>query len=156
MGNSAPKPQGGGALRDGRVGAALDFDLTAGCRRTGSDVNRATARKSGGRVSETSTPMNTSGTFVDPHQYHDAISARAREIWRERGEPQGEDVEIWLQAERELVERGAIPSAPPTDLPLRRRRVRDDINENELGDRLADFGEPAERSPTSVDVPRGS
>jgi Protein of unknown function (DUF2934) len=32
----------------------------------------------------------------------DHVRERAREIWMERGRPEGRDVEIWLAAEREL------------------------------------------------------
>lgn len=34
---------------------------------------------------------------------HDEISRRARELWESRGQPLGQDDEIWLQAERELT-----------------------------------------------------
>jgi hypothetical protein len=34
----------------------------------------------------------------------DRIRVRANEIWRERGCPVGQDVEHWLEAERELAE----------------------------------------------------
>jgi hypothetical protein len=33
---------------------------------------------------------------------HDEISERARNLWQARGQPQGQDNEIWLDAEREL------------------------------------------------------
>ncbi len=76
--------------------------------------------------------------------YHDAISQRAREIWHARGCPEGSDVAIWLEAERDLTGRGLIPPAPPDS------GHRDDIDEEELADRLGDFGEPATRSATSL------
>jgi len=34
----------------------------------------------------------------------DRIRARAREIWEENGQPEGRDLEFWLQAEREFRE----------------------------------------------------
>lgn len=36
-----------------------------------------------------------------PHS-HETVSRRAREIWLRLGEPAGQDLTIWLQAEREL------------------------------------------------------
>lgn len=77
--------------------------------------------------------------------YHDTISQRAREIWHARGRPDGQDVEIWLEAERDLANRGLIPSAPPTT------EHADDIDEDELADRLGDFGEAPTRSSTALD-----
>jgi hypothetical protein len=34
---------------------------------------------------------------------HDRIAQRAREIWERRGCPQGQDREIWLEAEAQLT-----------------------------------------------------
>jgi hypothetical protein len=34
---------------------------------------------------------------------HDDIAARAREIWASRGKPVGEDLDIWLEAQREFL-----------------------------------------------------
>lgn len=33
---------------------------------------------------------------------HEEISQRAQELWRDRGSPEGQDNEIWLEAERQL------------------------------------------------------
>jgi Protein of unknown function (DUF2934) len=33
---------------------------------------------------------------------HDVIAERAQAIWRERGSPAGQDLEHWLEAERQL------------------------------------------------------
>lgn len=33
---------------------------------------------------------------------HDEVTQRAQEIWRQRGSPSGLDMEIWLEAERQL------------------------------------------------------
>jgi hypothetical protein len=41
---------------------------------------------------------------------HDQIAALAHEIWRERGSPDGSDVDIWLEAERQL--NGMPPTRP--------------------------------------------
>jgi hypothetical protein len=35
---------------------------------------------------------------------NEEISKRAREIWTQRGSPDGEDLDHWYQAERELLE----------------------------------------------------
>lgn len=37
-----------------------------------------------------------------PPATHDQIAQRAREIWHARGEPAGQDIEIWFEAERQL------------------------------------------------------
>ena len=36
---------------------------------------------------------------------HETIVQRAREIWLQLGQPDGQDLAIWLEAERELSER---------------------------------------------------
>ena len=43
--------------------------------------------------------MNTTHT-------HEEIAKRARKLWQEQGQPQGRDVEIWFEAERQLAENG--------------------------------------------------
>ncbi len=35
---------------------------------------------------------------------HEAIAARAREIWESRGRPTGEDLDIWLEAQGQVIE----------------------------------------------------
>ena len=52
-------------------------------------------------------PIPTTMT-TDPT--HDEITLRARSLWEERGQPSGQDDDIWLQAEREL--RGRSNRAP--------------------------------------------
>jgi hypothetical protein len=96
--------------------------------------------------------MKTTDVTQSAQQYHDSISQRAREIWRERGRPLGEDVEVWLEAERDLVARGLIPSAPPPASRSGRRTkvAADEIDERALSDRLAGFGGSDSRSPTSA------
>jgi hypothetical protein len=44
---------------------------------------------------------------VNPAPSHDAISSRARTLWEGAGSPDGEDLNHWLQAERELNEESA-------------------------------------------------
>ena len=97
--------------------------------------------------------MNTTHEpHVSAEAYHTAITERAREIWRARGRPKGQDVEIWLEAERDLVSQGKIPTSPPSE-PVREANATD-INENEVLDRLDAFAEPPPRSATSVDLTR--
>jgi hypothetical protein len=43
-------------------------------------------------------PAPTAATFS-----HEQIAERAREIWEQRGHPQGEDEKIWLEAEVQLT-----------------------------------------------------
>ncbi len=92
------------------------------------------------------------GTHVSAQAYHDAITERAREIWRARGRPKGEDVEIWLEAEQDLVSQGKIPSAPPAE-PKRSQRSTA-IAQDEVLERLDALAEPPPRSPTSVNLTR--
>lgn len=44
---------------------------------------------------------------------HDTITQQARELWEQRGRPQGQDVAIWLEAERQLQARAAETAADP-------------------------------------------
>lgn len=41
---------------------------------------------------------------------HQSISARARSIWQNRGHPSGNDLAIWLQAEKLLTVEGRTPA----------------------------------------------
>lgn len=41
---------------------------------------------------------------------HEEITRRARSLWQERGCPAGRDIEIWLEAERQIGQ-----AAPPDD-----------------------------------------
>jgi hypothetical protein len=54
-----------------------------------------------------------------PPPTREQISALAHELWRERGCPEGSDVDIWLEAERQLnggsvakQQRDPIPADP--------------------------------------------
>ena len=42
-----------------------------------------------------------------PLPNHEAVAARAREIWEARGCPSGQDLEIWFAAEGELFGRSS-------------------------------------------------
>lgn len=64
--------------------------------------------------------MNTSDSTPSPlPPTPEQIGQRAREIWRERGEPSGQDVEIWLEAERQLAtpDAGTTTAAPAATAP---------------------------------------
>jgi hypothetical protein len=44
------------------------------------------------------------------------IAHRARALWQERGQPTGQDTQIWLEAERQLSTPAAAPNLPsPTE-----------------------------------------
>ena len=42
---------------------------------------------------------------LDARRTKEAISTRAREIWEQNGRPSDRDLEFWLQAESEIIER---------------------------------------------------
>ena len=42
---------------------------------------------------------------LDARRTKQAISTRAREIWEQNGRPSDRDLEFWLQAESEIIER---------------------------------------------------
>ena len=39
------------------------------------------------------------------HRADEEVKARARELWEQNGCPAGRDLEFWLQAEAEIIER---------------------------------------------------
>ncbi len=43
-----------------------------------------------------------SSPFAEITPTHDQIAARAQSLWREMGQPESRDEEIWLEAERQL------------------------------------------------------
>jgi hypothetical protein len=92
--------------------------------------------------------MNTSFRS-SPVISHDAITARARDIWLSRNRPIGMDEEIWFEAERQLAAELRARTGPVSN--KRTPKVAVDIDEQALADRLADFGEAASRGPTSID-----
>ena len=47
---------------------------------------------------------HVAATANSPAQIHDAISARAYELWEKQGQPENQSDALWLQAERDLVE----------------------------------------------------
>jgi hypothetical protein len=89
-----------------------------------------------------------------PPPTREQIAALAREIWEERGRPEGSDLDIWLEAERQLEGEGTP-----------RRGIRDDIPADlanpdpdhdpainpPLEREIADIGQKrGDRSPTSL------
>jgi hypothetical protein len=50
---------------------------------------------------------NVMKTKANTPPSHDAISGRARTLWEAAGRPDGEDLNHWLQAEKELNEESA-------------------------------------------------
>jgi hypothetical protein len=100
--------------------------------------------------------MKNSPSSVSAPVSQEEISQRAREIWLSRGSPVGQDVEIWLLAEREL--------SPPLTTSGRRtgRKSRPSvagknadpevIDVGAVEESLSRFGEPPQRSPTAVDL----
>jgi len=64
----------------------------------------------------TQNPTSNSNSYPS----RDAIEQRAREIWEQRGRPDGQELDHWYQAEKELLEmrntaekRGAAPPPKP-------------------------------------------
>lgn len=92
---------------------------------------------------------------IPPPPTHEQIAALAHEIWHERGSPEGSDVDIWLEAERQL--KGAPPTRPIADeIPADPDRVGtdDDPALNPSTDReIREIGGPLEqRSPTALNL----
>jgi hypothetical protein len=91
-----------------------------------------------------------------PALTHDEIADRAREIWITRGSPVGQDCEIWYEAERQLAfARGSGQSPVPSNRRTEKRpragaNAADDINDDELVERLDSVGASPRRSPTSL------
>lgn len=90
-----------------------------------------------------------------PSPTHEQIAALAHELWLERGCPEGSDIDIWLEAERQL--RGMPPGQLERDpIPADPDRIDPDVDpalnpeeDREIG-RFA--GRPNPRSPTDYDV----
>lgn len=73
------------------------------------------------------------------------IADRARTLWLAQGAPTGRDLDIWLEAERQLVTERAVDSA--SFRTTRRRRgewsiAADEIDETELVERMDAATEP--------------
>ncbi|WP_256468241.1 DUF2934 domain-containing protein [Bradyrhizobium sp. 150] len=72
------------------------------------------ARRLASRVTDVTTSQLLTAFAEDiGHKLQDLLSAerrraihmRAQELWEEAGRPEGRDLEFWLQAERQLLER---------------------------------------------------
>lgn len=54
------------------------------------------------------------GVSETPADREERIRERARRIWRELGQPTGQDVEIWQEAERQIgLDEDTRPDPPP-------------------------------------------
>ena len=92
---------------------------------------------------------------------HADITARAREIWMERGSPSGQDEAIWLQAEQEIIARRKTVSTAAASQPIRangngkgkrvKSTVSNSIDEGALQNALDSVGN-LPRSPSSVNL----
>jgi hypothetical protein len=77
-------------------------------RTTGTGTRRGQAAKgktAGAKPSGGMEAGAATATVAAPVPTHDQIAQRAREIWERRGCPQGQDREIWLEAEAQLTKR---------------------------------------------------
>lgn len=101
-------------------------------------------------------PMrNTQPTSATPRPAtQEQIAALAHELWRERGCPEGSDIDIWLEAERQL--NGAPPTQRRHDsIPADMHQLDSDsdpaLNPN-IDRQLKNLGGSDKRSPTSFGV----
>jgi hypothetical protein len=71
--------------------------------------------------------MNPISATMERSFTHEEISRRAREIWHTRGQPSGQDDEIWFEAERTLAQEAAgrrsAPSTKPSTTEPEKRSV---------------------------------
>ena len=118
--------------------------------------NKSTAPHAGAKSSRlASTSASASPVAVRLNQEpgrsrvptQEEITARARQIWQDRGCPGDRDLEIWVEAERQLSESGRRPSGLPVS-----GDTEDDVEDAEkVQDRINTTAAPAqERSPTSL------
>lgn len=87
---------------------------------------------------------------AQPPPSREQIQALAHAIWKDRGCPQGCDMEIWLEAERQLcVKRSVAPGQP---LGAEEESVDPDRSDAARIDRELDriVSPPEQRSPTSL------
>lgn len=86
---------------------------------------------------------------------HEQIAALAEELWRERGCPEGSDIDTWLEAERQL--RGGAPSGGERDpIPADPDRADADTDpalQSEVDREINDIGGTGDvRSPTAFNI----
>jgi hypothetical protein len=88
-------------------------------------------------------------TIPTPPPTREQIQALAHAIWIDRGRPEGCDVEIWLEAERQLCGRN---TAVPPAADVSGESVDPDTAEARRIDREMDriVSPPEQRSPTSL------
>jgi hypothetical protein len=87
---------------------------------------------------------------------HAQVAALAHELWVERGEPRGSDIDIWLEAERQLTGHGGGAPSAVDPIPAELGSTDPDSDpamETEVEEELRRFGGHSDqRSPTSFGV----
>ena len=102
--------------------------------------------------SKESAPLkSTAGLNQRRTPTHQEVSETARALWEHRGRPEGQDTDIWLEAERKLqggihVSESDDENFADRDQPLNN----DGENSGEIEERLRSFGAPGDRSATSL------
>lgn len=86
-------------------------------------------------------PSKPTHTPTNREPTHEEIAARARSLWAERGNPAGRDLEHWLEAERQLRERGEAKKPEDVDEAEKRldglvERTRDPARRTPKGEQL--------------------
>lgn len=112
--------------------------------------NKSSAAKSTG--SNSTSAVSVRPNPVAPRSRipsEEEISARARQIWQDRGRPSDRDLEIWVEAERELSQSSSNRSS--SGLPVTRDTEEDVEEAEKVQDRIEETAAPApDRSPTSL------
>lgn len=101
------------------------------------------------RSTDSTNPPSSAPAPLPPTR--EQIQALAHAIWKDRGCPEGSDVEIWLEAERQLcVQTGTVPG--PSEVTQENESVDLDRSEAARVDRELDkiVTPPEQRSPTSL------
>jgi hypothetical protein len=99
-------------------------------------------------TADTNPPPSTPGPLPPTREQ---IQALAHAIWKDRGSPEGSDVEIWLEAERQLcVQTGTVPG--PSEVSQEDEAVDLDQSDAARIDRELDriVSPPEQRSPTAL------
>lgn len=94
--------------------------------------------------------MKSKYTKTQLPEINSAISDRARELWLRRGSPTGEDVAIWLEAEREILAKYSGTGTSTSPQPG--VKLKDKLTASDINDELQQFGDADHRSATSVDL----
>ena len=118
-------------------------------------TTRMKASSVSARPTKSSHPVTTAVHPGDEDlNFQELIARRAYELWQKNGSPDGHETNFWLEAERQLrAETVPIPPVVSRKSARTRRSVAaDDIDADEVNERLDDFGEPPRRSATSVDL----